>query len=137
MAKCLRRVWSKGQLSKSRLNQKMLGFYYMSKIIFVFPLVVVINQRVFLNWYHCFNPEVRGQIAGLQSCGLLLGMTQAPVSTHSQFPNSTVLLHSRIHLNSEHLSLDLMWYLVWIPQDQCYCIVPSFSPPYVLHFCPR
>lgn len=139
MTKCLRRVCSKDQLSKSRLNQKMLGFYYMNKIIFVFPLLVVVNQRVFQNWHHCFNPEVRGQIAGLQNCGLLLGMTQAPLSTHSRFSNSTLLLHSRIHFNSEHLSLDLMWYFSLDPTGSvllhCNFLFSSF--PYVLYSCPR
>lgn len=56
LLKCLRRVWSKEQLLKSRLNQETFDFYYRSKIIFVLPLLVVINQKVFQNWYHCFNP---------------------------------------------------------------------------------
>lgn len=110
VAKCLRRVWSKDHLLKSRLNLETFGFYYMSKVVFVLPLLLVMNQRIFQNWYHCFSPEVRGWIAGLQSYGFstTLRHDTSPRLTRSLFSNSTVLLQSRIHLGSEHLSFDLM-----------------------------
>lgn len=69
----------------------------------------------------------------------LLGVAQAPGFTHCWFSNSTQLLQSRTHLNSEHFSLDLMWYFSLDPMGSvllhCNFLFSSF--PYVLHSCPR
>lgn len=139
VAKCLRRVWSKDQLLKSRLKQEMFSFYYMSKIIFVIPLLVVINQRVFQNSYHCFNPEVRGWMAGLQNWGLSTAVRR---DTSLWFHTQSVLKQhaaSAEQDSSQFRTFDLMWCFGLDPTGSVllHCNFPFSSFPCAMHSCPR
>lgn len=72
-------------------------------------------------------------------------MTQLHRFIYSRFPNSTLLLYSRVHLNSEHLPFDLTWNfsLELLGSMLLHCkssflffnFFPSFI--HILHSCPR
>lgn len=95
-------------------TQKCLVYIIWVKSSLSSHCLEMIDQRVFQNWYHCFNSETRGQFAGLQnmvtvSSPQFLNMMQLLRFIYSWFSDSTLLLYSRIHLDSEDSSFDLMW----------------------------
>lgn len=86
----------------------------MSEITFVLPLFGGDRPEGFSELL-CFNSERRGQCAGLQNTATLsspqfLNMTLLLRLLYSLLSNSTLLVYSRIHLDSEDLSFVLMWY---------------------------
>lgn len=113
---CLRRVVvERLNFSNQRSTQKCLAFITWLKSSLSSHCLEVIDQRIFQNWYHWFNLETRGQFTGLQnmatvSSAQFLNMTQLLRFMYSWFSNSTLLLYSRIHLDSEDLLFVLMWY---------------------------